>query len=120
MPTGLLTDIVAKSAKAIPDRQHTIWDSALPGFGLRIGSNVKAWTVMVGKDRRRIGDARLVTDRVGAEAAPRQQDDAGALGDLLRRLAIGNQPLQCRPITGPDVQASLDIPHSSLYTDLRD
>jgi hypothetical protein len=28
------------------------------------------------------------TDRVGPETAPRQQDDAGALGDLLRRLAI--------------------------------
>ena len=64
----------------------------------------------------RLGDARLATDRVGSETTPRQQDDAG---DLLRRLAIGNEPLQCRPITGPDVQASLDMPHTHRYTDLR-
>ena len=67
MPTSLLTDIVAKSAKAIPGSQHTIWDSVLPGFGLRIGSNTKAWTVMVGKDRRRITIGRYPT--MGLQAA---------------------------------------------------
>jgi Arm domain-containing DNA-binding protein len=54
VPTVLLTDIVAKSAKAIEGRQHTIWDSSLRGFGLRIGAEAKTWTVMVGKERRRI------------------------------------------------------------------
>jgi integrase len=54
MPTTLLTDIVAKKAKAIPGRQRTIWDSSLRGFGLRVGGEAKTWTVMVGKDRRRI------------------------------------------------------------------
>ena len=60
---------------------------------------------------RRLGNARLAADRVGAKTSCGQQNDGGALDDLLRRLAIGNQPLQSRPITGPDVQACLNIPH---------
>jgi integrase len=56
-----------ESAKATPGRQYTVWDSALPGFGLRIGSEVKAWTVMVGKDRRRITIGRYPT--MGLQAA---------------------------------------------------
>lgn len=67
MPTTLLTDIVVKTAKAVPDKQLTIWDTTLPGFGLRIGAKAKAWTVMVGKDRRRITIGRYPT--MGLQAA---------------------------------------------------
>lgn len=54
MPTMRLTEIVARNAEAIPGRQVTLWDSSLPGFGLRLGAGAKTWTVMLGKDRRRI------------------------------------------------------------------
>lgn len=54
MGNGVLTDIVVRTAKPSPDGQFTIWDASLPGFGLRVGSRSKTWTVMVGKERRRI------------------------------------------------------------------
>lgn len=54
MPTALLTDIVARAAKPVAARQYTIWDASLRGFGLRVGSSSKTWTVMIGKERRRI------------------------------------------------------------------
>ena len=54
MPTVRLTEIVARTAKAVEGRQVTLWDSSLPGFGLRVGAGVKSWTVMLGKNRRRV------------------------------------------------------------------
>jgi hypothetical protein len=64
---------------------------------------------------RWVGQARLAHDRIGSGTAPRQHD-LGSLHDLLRGLAIGNEPLQCRPIAGPDVQACLDIPNAAPST----
>jgi hypothetical protein len=40
-----------------------------------------------------------------AEPATRQQHNACAHNDLLRRLAIGDEPLQCRPVTGPTLES---------------
>jgi hypothetical protein len=54
MPTVRLTDIVAQHAKALPGKQITLWDSSLPSFGLRVGAEAKSWTVMLGKERRRV------------------------------------------------------------------
>jgi len=54
MPSVVLTDIVARKAKSIEGSQYTLWDASLRGFGLRIGGSVRTWTVMVGKERRRI------------------------------------------------------------------
>jgi integrase len=55
MGTVFLTDIVARTARSDADgKQVTLWDSALPGFGLRIGSRSKTWTVMIGSERRRM------------------------------------------------------------------
>lgn len=67
MTTVKLTDIVAKTAKAIPGKQVTLWDRSLPSFGLRIGAEAKTWTVMVGRDRRRVTIGRYPT--VGLQAA---------------------------------------------------
>ena len=61
MPTVQLTDIVARSARAIPGKQLTLWDRSLPSFGLRIGAETKTWTVMLGKDRRRMTIGRYPT-----------------------------------------------------------
>jgi len=61
MPATFLTDIVAKTARPILGRQYTIWDRSLRGFGLRVGAEAKTWTVMVGKDRRRITIGRYPT-----------------------------------------------------------
>ena len=66
----------------------------------------------------RLGDVRLSLDRARAEALSRQQHDAGTLDDLLRRLAIGNEPLQPRPLNRPDIKACIHISHAALYTDL--
>ena len=41
-------------------------------------------------------------------------------GDLLRRLAIGNRLPVSPDHCGPRGAASLDIPHTTRYTDLRD
>src|SRR5262249_511258 len=49
------------------------------------------------------GDACLAFEGTRAKAAPRQQSDAGACRQFLRRLAIGNEPLQSRSIIGTDV-----------------
>jgi integrase len=61
MPTTALTDVVARNAKAIEGKQFTLWDKSLPSFGLRIGAEAKTWTVMVGKDRRRVTIGRYPT-----------------------------------------------------------
>src|SRR5688572_10810819 len=103
---------------ALHDREpHLVADALLAGaeaFALLLleALNTALHVRLLPAPHGRLGDARLPADRAGAETAPRQQDNAGALGDLLRRLAIGNQPLQCCPATGPDVKASLDIPHT--------
>ena len=67
MSTVQLTDIVARSAKPLPGKQWTLWDVSLPGFGLRIGAESKTWTVMLGKDRRRVTIGRYPT--IGLQAA---------------------------------------------------
>jgi integrase len=54
MARVLLTDIAVRTARPVPGKQITLWDRSLPSFGLRVGERVKAWTVMVGKDRHRI------------------------------------------------------------------
>src|SRR5215813_3383041 len=58
-------------------------------------------------------DLRLALDRTRPKSASRQQHDAGASRQFLRRIAIGNEPLQCRSITGPDVQACFDLSHAA-------
>ena len=45
---------------------------------------------------------------LGAVAWQTLADDLAGL-DFLRRLAISDEPLQCRPVTGPDVQ------HASMF-----
>ena len=55
MPKVLLTDIVVRTAKAMPGKRFTIWDTKLPAFGVRISGRTRTWTVMVDrKERRRI------------------------------------------------------------------
>lgn len=61
MPIVQLTDIVARTAKAHPGKQVTYWDRTLPGFGLRVGEQIKAWTVMIGEERRRLTIGRYPT-----------------------------------------------------------
>ena len=39
--------------------------------------------------------------------------------DFLRRLAISDEPLQCRPVTGPDVRACIDVSHAAVQSDLQ-
>jgi integrase len=53
VPKALLTDLVAKNAKAVPGKRFTIWDAKLPTFGLRVSAHTKTWTVMVDRDARR-------------------------------------------------------------------
>lgn len=61
MPIVQLTDIVARTARTNPGKQVTYWDRTLPGFGLRVGEQVKAWTVMIGEERRRLTIGRYPT-----------------------------------------------------------
>jgi hypothetical protein len=68
---------------------------------------------------RRLRYLSLALDSIGAEPATRQQHNARAHNDLLRRIAIGDEPLQCRPITGPDVQACIDVSHAVIKSDLQ-
>ena len=85
MPRVHLTDIVARSAKAASGRQVTFWDMALPCFGLRVGEQVKSWTVMVGEERRRVTigrypavslqDARAEARRLILSAAVARRDN---------------------------------------------
>lgn len=85
MPRVHLTDIVARSAKSASGRQVTFWDTALPCFGLRVGGQVKAWTVMLGEERRRVTigrypamtlqDARAEARRLILSAAVVRRDD---------------------------------------------
>jgi len=53
VPKALLTDLVAKSAKPIPGKRFTIWDTKLPAFGLRVSAQTKTWTVMLDREARR-------------------------------------------------------------------
>ena len=50
---------------------------------------------------------------------PGQQHNACPRNDFLRRLAIGDEPLQCRPVTGPDIQACIDVSHAAIKSDLQ-
>jgi len=68
---------------------------------------------------RRLGHPSLALDGIRPEAATRQQNNAGACDDFLRRLAIGEEPLQCHTVTGPDVQACIDVSHAAVKSDLR-
>src|ERR1700689_2978114 len=61
---------------------------------------------------RRLRYPSLALDSIGADPATRQQHNARAHNDLLRRLAIGDEPLQCRPVTGPDVAACFGVSHA--------
>lgn len=54
MVSVVLTDMVARTSKPRAGTQYTIWDRSLPGFGLRVGADAKTWTVVVGKERRRV------------------------------------------------------------------
>ena len=59
MPTIPLTDLVARSVKPIFGKRFTVWDTKLPGFGLRVSSTTKTWTVMIDRRARR----RITVDR---------------------------------------------------------
>ncbi len=55
MPKVLLTDLVATTAKPIPGKQVSLWDTRLKNFGLRINpKGTKTWQVMIGEKRQRI------------------------------------------------------------------
>ncbi|MGE3703567.1 MAG: tyrosine-type recombinase/integrase [Hyphomicrobiaceae bacterium] len=55
MPKLLLTDIVASTAKPVPGKQLSLWDTGTKGFGLRINpQGTKTWQVMIGHKRQRI------------------------------------------------------------------
>ena len=68
---------------------------------------------------RRLRYPSLALDAIRAEPATRQQHNACACNDFLRRLAISDEPLQCRPVTGPDVQACIDVSHAAVQSDLQ-
>src|SRR5258708_30958536 len=68
---------------------------------------------------RRLRHPSLAPDGIRAEAATRQQHNACARNDFLRRLAIGDEPLQCRAVTGPDVQARINVSHADVKSDLQ-
>jgi hypothetical protein len=68
---------------------------------------------------RRLRHPSLALDSIRSEAATRQQHDACACDDFLRRLAIGQEPLECRAVTGPDVQACLNVSHAAVKSDLQ-
>jgi integrase len=85
MPTLVLTDIVARAAKPIAGRQVTLWDASLPSFGLRVGARAKTWTVMLGKERRRVTLGRYPA--MGLQAA---RSEARRL--ILAAAVVRNQP----------------------------
>src|SRR5437764_11205804 len=88
MPTILLTDIVVRNAKPVPDKQVSLWDLATKNFGLRVNpKGTKTWQVMIGDKRERVTlghypemslkDARkLALKTLGSgEAPPKQSTD---------------------------------------------
>jgi hypothetical protein len=52
LPRVLLTEIVARNIKPTSKR-FTVWDTSLPGFGLRVSARTKTWTVMLDRQQRR-------------------------------------------------------------------
>lgn len=61
MPIVLITDVVARNAKPKPGGQVMYWDSSLSNFGLRVGERSKTWTVLLGRERRRLTVGRYPT-----------------------------------------------------------
>ena len=68
---------------------------------------------------RRLRHPSLALDGIRPQSATRQQHNACACNDFLRRLAIGDEPLQCRAVTGPDVQACINVSHAAVKSDLQ-
>ena len=55
MPKVHLTDIVVRALKAPASGQTTYLDASMPGFGIRVSQGgAKTWTVVHGRNRRRI------------------------------------------------------------------
>ena len=55
MPKLLITDIVASTAKPVPGKQLSLWDTGTKGFGMRVNpQGTKTWQVMIGDQRQRI------------------------------------------------------------------
>lgn len=52
MPKLKLTDIAVRSLHGSDN--ETYWDTATPGFGIRVGKRAKAWTIMRGANRQRV------------------------------------------------------------------
>lgn len=46
--------LTAKSVEGLKptDRQTKIWDTTMPGFGVRVNGNSKSWIIMYGQERR--------------------------------------------------------------------
>lgn len=53
MPNLHLTDLAIRALKG-SDRNATYWDDTTPGFGIRVGTRTKTWTVMRGRNRERV------------------------------------------------------------------
>ena len=68
---------------------------------------------------RRLRQSNLALDGIRPEAATRQQNNAGPCDDFLRRFAIGEEALQYHTVTGPDIQACIDVSHAAVKSDLR-
>jgi hypothetical protein len=76
-------------------------------LGLSIGDHIGKTAGLIAKGRKILS------------VPTRQQHNACARNDLLRRLAIGDEPLQCSLVTGPDVQACMDVSHAAVKSDLQ-
>jgi integrase len=102
MATVKLSDRLISNAKAPKDGRLELWDSLLPGFGLRItDKDARSWFVMyrTGEDRKqrrlKIGDGRIMRLGEAREAAR----------DALRKVAHGTDPAQDKPVAAGTVRA---------------
>jgi integrase len=96
MPTMKLTDKLVSNAKAPKSDRLELWDSLLPGFGLRItDKDARSWFVMyrAGEKRKqrrlKIGDGRIMRLGEARETAR----------DALRKVAHGIDPAQDKSST---------------------
>lgn len=53
MPRLNLTDLTVRALRG-SDKYVTYWDTAIPGFGVRVGKRSKTWVVLRGRHRERI------------------------------------------------------------------
>ena len=56
LPKLKLTDIAVRSLQG--SENVTYWDTATPGFGIRVGKHAKTWTIMRGENRQRVSVGR--------------------------------------------------------------